>query len=170
MASGVLEALCAACSLDAVLVVTREPAIAARARTLGAEVVAEPELRGHNAAAALGVARAVELGARRVLLAAGDCPLLTADAVDAAIARHPDPGVVVFADRHGTGTNGLLLSPPDAIEAAFGPGSRERHERLARAAGAACATDDDPAFAIDVDTAEDLATVRAALAAREAAP
>ncbi|HVW16710.1 MAG TPA: NTP transferase domain-containing protein, partial [Solirubrobacteraceae bacterium] len=135
MASGVLEALCAACSLDAVLVVTREPAIAARARTLGAEVVAEPELRGHNAAAALGVARAVELGARRVLLAAGDCPLLTADAVDAAIARHPDPGVVVFADRHGTGTNGLLLSPPDAIEAAFGPGSRERHERLARAAG-----------------------------------
>jgi 2-phospho-L-lactate guanylyltransferase len=163
MASGVLEALCRARALDRVLVVTREPAIAALAGRLGAEVVEEPVLRGHSAAAVLGAARAVALGAVRVLLAAGDCPLLTAEAVDAALARHPRRGVVVFADSHGTGTNGLLLAPPDAIEPAFGPGSRERHERLAAEAGAACAVDHDPAFALDVDTAEDLVRARGAL-------
>ncbi len=35
-------------------------------------------------------------------------------------------------DRHGTGTNGLLLTPPDAIAPSFGPGSCERHRALAR--------------------------------------
>ena len=39
-------------------------------------------------------------------------------------------------DRHGTGTNALLLTPPDVIAPSFGAGSRERHERLAREAGA----------------------------------
>ena len=39
-------------------------------------------------------------------------------------------------DRHGTGTNALLLTPPDVIEPSFGDDSRARHERLAQEAGA----------------------------------
>ena len=40
----------------------------------------------------------------------------------------------VIPDRHGTGTNGLLMSPADAIGPAFGPGSCDRHlDRAARA-------------------------------------
>jgi len=162
MAAGVLDALCAASALDAVLVVTREPAAIARAAELRAEVVDEPELLGHSAAAARGVARAVALGAERVLLAAGDCPLLTPADVDELLARYDDPGVVILADRHGTGTNGLLLSPPDAIAPAFGPGSRERHARLADEAGVPWVVAAIEAFELDVDTAADLAAVRAA--------
>jgi 2-phospho-L-lactate guanylyltransferase len=163
MAAGVLAALCAASSLDGVLVVTREPAAVAAARAHRAEVVDEPELHGHSAAAQLGVARAIELGAERVLLAAGDCPLLSAADVDALLARHAErPGVVILADRHGTGTNGLLLAPPDAITPAFGPGSRERHARLAEEAGVPWAVEAIAAFELDVDTADDLAAVRAA--------
>lgn len=163
MAGDVLGALCAARALERVLVVTRDPAASALAGRAGAETVDEPELLGHSAAASLGVARAIGLGAERVLLAAGDCPLLTADDVDGVLARHDGPGVVILADRHGTGTNGLLLAPPDAIEPAFGPGSRERHEGLARAAGLECTVESVPAFALDVDTADDLAAVRAAV-------
>ena len=137
MAGGVLDELIKASGLERVLVVTRDPAAVALAAGAGADVVDEPEPLGHSAAASLGVRRAIELGAERVLLAAGDCPLLSAADVDDLLARHSGPGVVILADRHGTGTNGLLLAPPDALAPAFGPGSAERHAGLARAAGVA---------------------------------
>jgi 2-phospho-L-lactate guanylyltransferase len=161
MASGVLHALCAAEGLEQVLVVTRERMAMDLADELGAEIVEEDDLRGHSAAAALGVRRAVELGADRVLLAAGDCPLLTTADVDELLARHSEPGVVILADRHGTGTNGLLLTPPTAIPPSFGMGSRERHAELAHHAGVAWTVEEVDAFAFDVDTAEDLAAVDA---------
>ena len=73
-------------------------------------------------------------------------------------------GVVVVPDRHGTGTNALLLTPPDAIAPAFGPGSCERHAALAGAAGVAVEVDPLASLAIDVDTVDDLDALRAALA------
>jgi 2-phospho-L-lactate guanylyltransferase len=158
MAEGVLRALCAS-SLDAVLVVTRERRVMDLADAVGAEIVEEDELRGHSAAAQLGVARALALGAERVLLAAGDCPLLSAPDVDALLARHHGEGVVILADRHGTGTNGLLLCPPTAIGPSFGMGSRERHAELAHHAGMPWTVEDVPGFAYDVDTADDLAAL-----------
>ena len=78
--------------------------------------------------------------------------------VDALLDRHAGPCVVVVPDRHGTGTNALLLEPPDAIRPAFGPGSRERH--LGLAAGAV--VDEVPGLLLDVDTPEDLAALHEA--------
>lgn len=162
MAAGVLRALCSATGIERVLVVTRERHAMDLADELGAEIVEEDELRGHSAAASLGVRRAVELGADRVLLAAGDCPLLATGDVDELLDRHREPGVVILTDRHGTGTNGLLLTPPTAIAPSFGMGSRERHAEIAHHRGVPWTVESIPAFAIDVDTAEDLAAVRAA--------
>ena len=158
MATRVLAALQEADVLRC-LVVTDDPAAARLAAEHGAEVVAEPGVLGHSDAAALGVEHACALGAERVLLLAGDCPLVTAADVDALLERHDGEGVVVLADRHGTGTNGLLLTPPGAIAPAFGPGSRIRHERLAAEAALPCVVEHVPAFALDVDTVEDLAVV-----------
>ena len=42
---------------------------------------------------------------------------------------------LIVPDRHGTGTNALLLTPPGAFAPSFGPGSRARHEQTRRAAG-----------------------------------
>jgi 2-phospho-L-lactate guanylyltransferase len=159
MAARVLRELCAASGIERVLVVTRERRVMDLADEHGAEIVEEERLDGHSAAASLGVRRALELGAERVLLAAGDCPLLTAGEVDALLGRHDGPGVVILADRHGTGTNGLLLAPPTAIPPSFGMGSRERHAELAHRMGAAWVVEDVPAFAFDVDTADDLAAI-----------
>jgi 2-phospho-L-lactate guanylyltransferase len=60
-------------------------------------------------------------------------------------------------DRHGAGTNALLLSPPDVIEPSFGPGSCERHVSAARAGGVSCSVDPLASLALDVDTPKDLA-------------
>jgi 2-phospho-L-lactate guanylyltransferase len=158
MLARVLDALAAARRLDAVLVVTGEPAARDAARERGFEVVDEPVLVGHNGAAELGIARAVELGAARALLVPGDCPLLSAEEVDGLLDRHPGPGVVVVPDRHRTGTNALLLAPPDAIRPSFGPGSFERHLGLAPGA----AVEEVPGLLLDVDTQEDLDAVHEA--------
>ncbi len=71
-------------------------------------------------------------------------------------------------DRHGAGTNGLLLTPPDAISPSFGPGSCERHRALAHAAGAACRVERVPSLLLDIDTGADLDVLRARLAAHPA--
>ena len=42
---------------------------------------------------------------------------------------------MIVPDRHGSGTNALLLDPPTVITPAFGPGSFARHAALAAAAG-----------------------------------
>ena len=77
------------------------------------------------------------------------------------------PDVVIVPDRHGTGTNALLLAPPDAIDPSFGPGSRERHEQAAQRQPARRWRVAEPrSLVLDVDTAEDLAALRAALDAR----
>ena len=73
---------------------------------------------------------------------------------------------MIVPDRHGVGTNALLLSPPDAIEPSFGPGSCDRHAQAARAAGVACAVERVPTLALDVDTGQDLYVLAATLEAR----
>jgi 2-phospho-L-lactate guanylyltransferase len=169
MVGDVLEALAAVPALDAVIVVTAEPVAAAAAREAGADVVHDPEEAGQSAAAALGVEAAERRGCDRVLLVPGDCPALDPDEVGALLARPPAgaaPHVVIVPDRHGTGTNALLLTPPDALAPAFGEGSFARHAALARAAGAALEVAEVPSLGLDVDTPGDLAALRAALAAR----
>ena len=78
----------------------------------------------------------------------------------------PRAGVVIVPDRHGAGTNALLICPPEAVEPAFGPGSFARHAALAHAAGARVRIGRLPSLELDVDTPGDLAALRTALAAR----
>lgn len=162
MAGDVLDALAAVPELDAVLAVTAEPRAAAAARAAGAEVVHDPREVGQSAAAVLGIELALQRGAARALLVPGDCPALVPQEVSALLASRE--AVVIVPDRHGAGTNALLLSPPDAIVPSFGPGSFARHAARGRAAGIAVA--EVPSLGLDVDTPGDLAALRAALAIR----
>jgi len=70
--------------------------------------------------------------------------------------------VAIVPDRHGLGTNALLVSPPAAIDPAFGEESRAAHAREAREAGARFLELDGP-LVLDLDTAADLVDAEAAL-------
>ncbi len=167
MVTDVLIALRRAKCVDEVLVVSGETmAVALAAGYDAAAVIDDPDDIGHSAAARRGVQAAMERGATRVLLVPGDCPALDPAELDELLEDAEGvatPDVVVVPDRHGEGTNALLLTPPDAIQPAFGPGSRERHERLAQEAGATCTAVDVPTLGLDVDTVDDLAALRTAL-------
>jgi 2-phospho-L-lactate guanylyltransferase len=163
MVTDVLVALRRAKKVDAVLVVTCEPRAESIALGWGADVVADPKERGHSEAAVIGINEARERGATRILLVPGDCPSLDALEVDDLLSG--GPGVIVVPDRHRTGTNALVLDPPDAIAPGFGPGSRDRHVQRADEAGVHVKVREIPSLMLDVDTGEDLLVLQDALAA-----
>jgi 2-phospho-L-lactate guanylyltransferase len=161
MVEDVLSTLVAAPDLSGVIVVTNEPSVHALAERLGATVASDPYESGQSAAASVGIDHAVAAGIERVLLVPGDCPGLDIDEL-AALLRHRSAdgaAVVIVPDRHGSGTNALLLSPPDVISPAFGPDSFERHRKLAEAAAASWTVARPDTLLLDIDTAEDLATL-----------
>src|SRR5581483_7060063 len=143
-------------AVDQVLVITAAATPRRIAEAHGALVLADEEA-GHNAAAALGIGHALSAGFDRALLVPGDCPALEPAEIDELLA-HPvaAPSVLVVPDRHGTGTNALLLTPPDSIPPSFGPGSCQRHLGLAEARGVAGQSVHIPSLALDIDTPEDL--------------
>jgi 2-phospho-L-lactate guanylyltransferase len=169
MVGDVLEALGAVRGLDAIFVVTAEPHAAAAAADAGLRVIDDPDEAGHSEAAVLGVAAALHAGAERVLLVPGDCPALDAAEVDRLLARDAARAVdapervVIVADRHGSGTNALLLTPPAVMSPSFGPGSLARHAGMAAAAGADVRVAGLRSLQLDVDTPGDLAALRTAL-------
>jgi 2-phospho-L-lactate/phosphoenolpyruvate guanylyltransferase len=164
MFSDVLVALRRAASIDAILVVSTDNGAQRIAGGHGAMVLDDQD-RGHNAAADLGIAEALQWGADRVLLVPGDCPTMDPAEVDALLARRvAGPSVLIIPDRHGSGTNGLLLTPPDALKTSFGPGSCARHGDDAQAQGIAHEVAQVPSLALDIDTPEDLAALRQKLA------
>ena len=185
MAGDVLDALGRVEGLGGVIVVSAEelgadtagiegadpPVSAGRfARGSPIELVHDPEEAGQSAAARRGIRAAVARGAQRVLLVPGDCPALDPAEVGALLAGAA-PGVVIVPDRHGSGTNALLIEPPAALTPAFGPGSFARHAALAHAAGATVRIGRLPSLELDVDTPGDLEALRAALdAGRGGAP
>lgn len=166
MVTDVLVALRRARAVDEVLMVTGEEGATALAYGYGADVVDDPSDAGHNEAARRGVAEAAARSAERVLLVPGDCPALDPLELDALLGR-PRSGmseVVVVPDRHGTGTNALVLVPPEVMAPSFGPGSRDRHVAAAQDAGATCAVEEVRSLMFDVDTADDLDALRELLA------
>ncbi|HEY7949212.1 MAG TPA: 2-phospho-L-lactate guanylyltransferase [Solirubrobacterales bacterium] len=165
MLEDVFEALGEARSIERTIVVTSEPAAVELAAAEGAEVLPDPDEGGHSGAALAGVARAQELGAGCVVLLPGDCPLLDPRELDRLLTGMPERFVAVVPDRHGTGTNALALTPPDAIEPAFGEGSCARHVGVAREAGVPYAIEDLPSLALDLDTPADVVALTRALAA-----
>jgi len=168
MVGDVLIALDRTAAIECTIVVTGESSVAAAARYIGALVVEDTAEESQSAAVSLGVACALAEGFERVLCIPGDCPALDPVELDSLLNRPgesgPVPQVTVVPDRHGTGTNGLLLRPPDAIAPSFGPGSCERHHALADEAGAACRTERPDSLLLDIDTGADLGVLRERLA------
>jgi 2-phospho-L-lactate guanylyltransferase len=156
MVADVLEAIGSARLVERTIVVSQEPRAAELAAAAGAELLSDFDDASHSAAALAGIAAAEVVGAGCVALLPGDCPLLDPRELDKMLTGVPDAYVAVIPDRHGTGTNALVLAPPTAIEPSFGEGSRERHVAAARAAGIPYGVEELPSLGLDLDTPADI--------------
>jgi 2-phospho-L-lactate/phosphoenolpyruvate guanylyltransferase len=164
MFSDVLRALQHVPELDEVVVVTADRAAQAAASSRGVRVLADPAEAGQSEATLIGIHHGLAEGHERALLVPGDTPLLQPGDLVRLVAD--PPAVVIVPDRHGTGTNALVLSPPDAIEPSFGPDSLARHVAAAENAGLDHRVEEARALAVDVDTPDDLAELMAELELR----
>ncbi len=163
MVADVLEALERTSALELTILVTGQEDLARVAPGKRTEVLEDGEDSGQSAAVVRGSRRALTLGFERVLCVPGDCPALDPGELSALLAASSDGQLVIVPDRHGSGTNGLLLTPPDAIAPSFGPDSFERHRRAAAAAGLELRVERPASLLLDIDTGEDLHELRARL-------
>jgi 2-phospho-L-lactate/phosphoenolpyruvate guanylyltransferase len=164
MFSDVLTSLRHVSGLEGVLVVTGDREAEAIALGRRVPVLRDAEQQGQSQAALIGIENALASKYERVLLVPGDTPLL--DPREVAGLLEQESPVAIVPDRHGTGTNALLLSPPDAIAPSFGPGSFARHVEAAQAAGVAAAVERVPTLMLDVDTPDDLSELASELESR----
>jgi 2-phospho-L-lactate/phosphoenolpyruvate guanylyltransferase len=156
MVADVLEAIASARLIERTIVVSQEPRAAELAAAAGADLLSDFDDASHSAAALAGIAAAEAAGTACVALLPGDCPLLDPRELDKMLTGVPDRYVAVIPDRHGTGTNALVLAPPGAIEPSFGEGSRERHVAAARAAGVPYGVEELRSLGLDLDTPADI--------------
>jgi len=147
------------------LVVTPDDEVRVIALAAGARPIRQ---RGAGLIGGLEQARdeAVAGGADAILVLPIDLPLVSPGAIASIVQPHlaqkaddDRPLVVLVPDRHGRGTNALLLAPPDAIGFCFGGDSRAAHASNARASGARLVELPDGPLALDLDTPEDLLLV-----------
>lgn len=166
MLEDVLEALAATEAVERILVITREPEVAALAREAGAVTVAETG-RGLNAAVRTGAEAALTGEAAGILVVHGDLPLARASDFTMLLAVHSAaPAVTLAPDDAHDGSNCLAVSPPDLIPFRFGLGSFGAHCAEAEARGVEARVVERPGLALDVDRLEDLRTVSDAAGAR----
>jgi 2-phospho-L-lactate guanylyltransferase len=143
------------------LVISPDREVLAQAAGLGARTLRQ---RSQGLNRGLWEARedAVAGGADAVVVVPIDLPLISATALSqltaplAAVSERPL--VILAPDRHGRGTNGLVVAPPNAIEFGFGGDSRAAHAACAAEAGARYVEVDGP-LSLDLDTPDDLLLV-----------
>ena len=170
MLGDVVAAATGSGTVDRVIVISPDEDVLALAGRLAPDLLTlrqDADRPGLIAALDQGRAVALDRGAAALLILFGDLPLLSPGDVQAMLS-HPAP-VVLSPDRHGQGTNALLLrfpldgkapdgkTPDEPFRFRFGQDSYRRHLAEAERLGLLAATVVTAGTSLDVDTPADLA-------------
>ena len=145
--------------VDAVGVVSPDPIVLGEALERGATPLVQ-ESRGLNPALEEGRLWATRNGASALLVLPADLPLIEPEDVRAVLAGAAGSPVVVTPDGARSGTNALLLRPPDTLPFLFGPESFQAHLQAAGDRGVEARVCENGHLSFDLDTAGDLARYR----------
>jgi 2-phospho-L-lactate guanylyltransferase len=146
------------------IVVTPDDEVRHLALTAGARPIRQRS-QGLNRGLREAREEAIAEGAGAIAIVPIDLPLVSPAALVGLLAPLSDriaagrPLVVIVPDRHGRGTNALLVAPADAIEFQFGGDSRAAHADCAREAGARLVELTESPLTLDLDTPDDLLVV-----------
>lgn len=160
LATRTIAALRATRDIDAVAVITASDEVATFAQGLGTRVIVQPSEIGTAAAFSSAIDSLQPLGLSRLLMIAGDLPLISPAALDMLCAPLAGSGVIVVPDRHRQGTNALLCSPPHALTPRFGRDSFRRHLSAARSAELQTRVLYSDSLSLDLDAPEDFEELR----------
>lgn len=141
------------------LVVTASGAIAALARTRGAQVLPELRAAGLSAAARLAAAWARRQGFASMLLVPADIVNLDVREFRRLLAQPRTDTSVLICPASDGGTNALLTTPPDVLPFCFGEGSSLAHRDRAAELGLSWRMLQFEHLRFDLDTPADLETL-----------
>jgi len=165
MLEDTLRALLRSTRLDRVIVLSNDKEASALARELGAVCVAEPSGTAGLNAVVQATANELSPFYDSLLVVHGDLPLLQTAEVDQLITAHKElkqaPGLSIVPDRHGQGSNCVLVSPPNALRFHYGAGSLPKHLAFAKQHGILSQTVELTGAGLDIDVPDDLAALRA---------
>jgi 2-phospho-L-lactate guanylyltransferase len=112
---------------------------------------------GLNAAVSHAARVLANEGAHSMLFLPADLPFVTVDDINALLAAANDHDAVIAPDAKHSGTNALLLTPPQLIEPQFGEQSFTAHVQALRCSSArSLHILERPALAHDIDVPADL--------------
>jgi 2-phospho-L-lactate guanylyltransferase len=164
MVDDVLTAVEACTSIDNIVVVTNDEAVAELASAFGAEIRPEPEPPGLiEAVTETGKQLAAE-GVECMLFLPGDVPLVTPAELEVVLegfgmSGQPEFMIVPASDLGGS--NCVACSPPDCMSFGFGIDSFRKHLVLARDHGIDPQVTKLPGIGLDIDTPSDISELMA---------
>lgn len=157
MLEDVLDAVAGVGGLRGAILVTVDPQVVALARRYGMATLADGAHDGHTGAVNAGAHYLVANGRGTMLTLPGDLPLVTTAEIEQLIAAHgPAPSFTIAPAHDDLGSNGIVMSPPQAVPLRFGEDSFFPHLAAARAQGIEPCVLRLPGFAFDVDNPRDL--------------
>ncbi|WP_047154807.1 2-phospho-L-lactate guanylyltransferase [Aneurinibacillus tyrosinisolvens] len=151
----VLSTLASVSCIDVLGIVTNDPKAIILAGQFDFHIFYEKEVQGMNKAIKFAV-DALPDNIEQLLILPADIPLISDFEVNNLLQMVRKAPVTVIPCRKGTGTNGLVLSPPGVINTAFGVNSKEKHCLMATTAGLNYSIFHSFSLSHDIDTVEDL--------------
>lgn len=160
MLEDVLTALGKAQGLSGTLLVSSDADACDLARHYGARVLAETGSGGLNAAVTHAAQVLASEGVAGAFVLHGDIPLAGPDEVEQLLAAlGAAPAIAIAPDGARSGTNAMVVSPPDLIAFRYGRESFSAHLEEAANNGVTPQVLDLPGLAFDVDEVDDLFTL-----------
>lgn len=162
LAQATIRAAVATPGIAETIVITPDDEVRGLALATGARPILQ-RTTGLNAGLREARDEVVAAGGSAMLILPIDLPGISSEALTRIVDVLPGnlpPLVAIVADRHGRGTNALLLAPPDVIDVCFGGDSHGAHVAAAAAAGARLIELGGP-LTDDLDTPEDLLLAQA---------
>lgn len=142
-----------------IVVVTNSDAIRAICHPFRVHLLDDPGPGGNdglNAAVQAGADYAAHHRFGAVCVLPGDLADPSKEDLEALLGVPRTDRCMVIAPAHDGGTNALIVSPPDALTFAYGPGSCAAHQKNAEVAGLTCLVKPLPSLLYDVDRSTDL--------------
>lgn len=154
------EVIAATASIERVFVITLEPRVLERARSLGWETITESHQISESESVDFASRWCEERGIASLLRLPVDLPLIEPRDIELILElSDAAPSAVIVPSRDGQGTNALLRTPPTIFPSRFGPGSFEKHLAEAAAVKARVTVARNRHIEVDIDDAADLALV-----------
>ena len=164
MLKDMLEELKQSTLISCIVLLSKDKQVESIAEEYQLGFIHEPDNCQHlNEAVAFAVNKASAEKVQSVIILHGDLPLIKLADMEQLIHQAQDTEVILVADNKVQGTNALYLRLPTSMHFAYGEGSLQKHQSIAKKENLSCFVLTLPSFQLDIDSVHDIIELQAHL-------